>query len=422
MTQAGEHQASQTGHGPSLPVGKSLALGVAAAAGRCLSGFVNPNPLWLQTAAMILVAAGGVWLHLRWHPRRREFSEAWDLVTGMPWLTVLHGMLLAAGQLMGGPWITGWLSADVDVWTWRELAGPLFLGALVENVSLQHSLLPVWPWALCLPVVLALLSWRVIRFPYRYGPRRQQPVEKWLLAGGMVISWAWLVLECLGLAESAMPEWLEGLRLGLRVIFQAVAMAFTQVALARLVIAWMEPEHPDDQKDLGLAMEHTFARWRGVAGLAVLDLLILLLQGTSAAGGTPAPLVSGGTPELQPMSGLVFWVLLELMLVFLMFPAAVARVPGSWAGQGMAALRGWLRGGASLLGVLISGVFLLTVVRYASLAVLELTGTETWRTLLLLPVHGLVLASVRNWVFLALLLTFFHHGLIPASSRGKAVL
>lgn len=360
---------------------------------------------------MILVAAGALWLHLRWHPQRREFSEAWDLVTGMPWLTVLHGMLLAAGQMMGEPWITGWLTG-VDVWTWRELAGPLFLGALMENVALQHSLLPVWPWALCLPVVLVLLSWRVIRYPYRYGPRRQQPVEKWLLAGGMVISWGWLVLEMVAVRHTAAPEWLEGLRLGLRVIFQAVTMAFTQVALARLVIAWMEPEQPDDQKDLGLAIEHTFARWRGVAGLAVLDLLILLLQAASITGGTPVPRAGG----------VVFWVMLEVMLVFLLFPAAVARVPGSWVMQGMAALRGWVHGGARLLGVLISGVFLLAVVRYASLAVLEFTGVETWRTLLLLPVHGLVLASVRNWVFLALLLTLFHHGLIPASKRGKAVL
>jgi len=366
---------------------------------------------------MILVAAGGVWLHLRWHPQRREFSEAWDMVTGMPWLTVLHGTLLTVGQLMGGPWITSWLEG-VDVWTWRELAGPLFLGALMENVSLQHSLLPVWPWALCLPVVLALLSWRVIRYPYRYGPRQQLPVEKWLLAGGMVMSWGWLVLEIVALRQTAMPEWLEGLRLGLRTIFQAVTMAFTQVALARLVIAWMEPEQPDDRKDVGLAFEHTFARWRGVAGLAVLDLLILLLQGT-LAGGTPAAHSSGGTPELP---GLVFWVLLEVMLVFLLFPAAVARVPGSWVMQGMAALRGWLRGGLSILGVLISSVFLLAALRYASLTVLEVTGAETWRTLLLLPVHGLVLASVRNWVFLALLLTLFHHGLIPASKRRKAVL
>jgi hypothetical protein len=325
------------------------------------------------------------------------------LVTGLPWLTVLHGMLLVAGQLMGAPWITGSMQA-FDLGTWRDIVGPLFLGSLMENVSLQHSLLPAWPWALFLPVVLALLSWRVIRYPYRYGPRQQRPGEKWLLAGGMVVSWGWLVLEVLTFAHRMMPEWLEGLRVAMRVIFQAVTMAFTQVVLARLVIAWMEPEQPDDQKDLGLAIEHTFARWRGVAGLAVLDLLILLLQGTVTSG-----------------RGLLFWVLLEVMVLFLLLPVAVARVPGPWQRQGMAALLAWKGAWASILGVLLSGVFMLAIMRYASMSMLEITGEGTWRTLLLLPVHGLVLATVRNWVFLALVLTLLHHGLIPSSQRGRAV-
>ncbi len=343
-----------------------------------------------------------MWLHLRWHPRRQEFSEGWDLVTGLPWLTVLHGMLLVAGQLMGHSWITGRMPT-IDLGAWRDIAGPLFLSSLMENVSLQHSVLPAWPWALFLPLVLAMLSWRVIRYPYRYGPRQQRPLEKWLLAGGMVISWGWLVLEILAMAHQVMPEWLEGLRVAMRVIFQAVTMAFTQVVLARLVIAWMEPEQPDDQKDLGLAIEHTFARWRGVAALAVLDLLIVLLQEAGAE-----------------HSGLIFWVLLEVTGLFLLLPVAVARVPGGWLRQGMQALRGWKRAWASILGVLLSGVFMLAMVRYASMSMLEVTGEGSWRTLLLLPVHGLVLATVRNWVFLALVLTLLHHGLIPSSKRGQA--
>ena len=358
--------------------------------------------LWLQTAAMISVAAGALWLHLRWHPRRREFSEGWDFLSGMPWLVVLHGALLVLGQMIGGEaWITGRLT-QVDVWTWRDIAAPLFTEALFEVVTLPHALFPVWPWALLLPVAMALLTWRVMRYPYRYGPRRQLPAERWLLLAGMVLSWGWLALEVTPLFR-AMPEWAEMIRIGLRVIFQAVAMALTQVVLVRLVIAWMEPEHPDDQRDLGLAIEHTFARWRGVAGLALLDLLILLLQSANEG-------------------GLLRWVLLEVLLLFLLVPAAVARVPGALAFQGMAALRGWARAWFSILGVLITSVCLLAVVRYASAAVLEITGMETWRTLLLLPVHGLVLATVRTWVFLALVLTLLRHGLIPSTTRGRAAL
>jgi hypothetical protein len=352
--------------------------------------------LWLHTAAAISVAMGALWLHLRWHPLRREFSEGWDFVTGLPWFTVLHAVLLLLAQFTGTRLLFGQLD-PVDLTSWQDIAGPLATQALFENMTLQHSLLPSWPLALLFPAALALLTWRVMRFPYRYGPRRQRPSERWLLLAGTLLSWGWLALEITHLARP-LPEWAEALRLGQRLLFQAIAMAFSQIVLLRLIIAWIEPEHPDDQRDLGLALEHTFARWRGVAGLAVLDLLILLMQGSTG--------------------GLSRWMLLEVMLVFLALPAAIARVPGPLSRQGMAALRVWRRAFFSLLGVLLTGLFLLALVRYASATLLTLTGPETWQRSVLLPVHALVLATARNWVFLASVLTLLRHGLPPSSARG----
>lgn len=113
--------------------------------------------------------------------------------------------------------------------------------------------------------------------------------------------------------------------------------------------------------------------------------------------------------------------LLEVLLVFLLMPAAAASVSGSLVVQGMSALRGWAAAWFPILTVLLTGLFLLMLVRYASAVMLEITGVETWRTLLLLPVHGLVLATARTWVFLAVVLTLLRHGLIPSSRRSRSV-
>jgi hypothetical protein len=357
----------------------------------------SETSLWLHTTAAIAVAMGALWLHLRWHPLRQEFSQGWDFVTGLPWFTLLHAALLLMAQFTGSSILSGELQPS-DLPSWQILAGPLLLQTLFEITTLQHSLLPDWPLALLLPAALSLLAWRVMRFPYRYGPRKQNPMERWLLLAATLLSWVWLALEITRLSLP-MPEWLEALRLAQRLLFQAVAMAFSQVALLRLIIAWVEPEHPDDQKDLALAFEHTCARWRGIAGLAVLNLLILLMQSIS---GSPAR-----------------WVLLELMLVFLALPAAIARVPGPLPRQGMAAWRAWRQALFPLLGVLLTGLFILALVRYTSATMLTFTSPESWQRSVLLPVHALVLATARNWVFLAAVLTLLRHGLIPSSARGK---
>lgn len=361
---------------------------------------VTPTSLWMQTGLALAGAAAGVMLHLKWHPLRRHFSDAWDMMTGMPWLTVLGAALMLMAEVSGERWVSAAWSVN-DLMSWRDVALPLALSALTEQARMLHGLLPVWPAALMLPVALTLLSWRVLRFPYRYGPRRQLPVERWLLLAGMVLSWGWLILEICHVTRS-MPEWLEALRFGLRVMFMALAMAFSQVMLIRLVIAWEEPEHPDDQRDLGLAAEHTFARWRSLVALAVLDLLWLML------------LPADGAPV-----GAARWLLLEAMFLFAAVPLAVARVPGTILDQGAHAMRMLMRALLPLIGMTISAVVVLGLVRYASALIMGLTGQDNWRTLVLLPVHALVLATVRNWVFLATVLTLLRHGLKP-SSPGRA--
>ncbi len=359
---------------------------------------VTPMTLWMQTGLALAGAVAGLILHLSWHPLRRCLSEAWDLLTSMRWLVVLSAGLMLLAEACGERWLRPLSGLDALL-VWRDCVPGLLLESVMEYARMFHGLLPVWPGALLLPLALVLLSWRVIRFPYRYGPRRQQPVERWFLTGGMVVSWGWLIMEVVAF-KRVMPEWLETLRVALRAVFGAVTMAFSQVLLIRMIIAWDQPEHPDDQKDLGLAVEHTFARWRGVVGLAVLDLLWLLLPGPVA-------------------DGVSRWFLVEGMLLFLAVPVAVARDSGTLLTLGAVAMQMLGRALPALLGMLFTGTAVLLLARYASALLLGLAGEKSWPWLVFMPVHALALATVRNWVFLASVLTLLRHGLNPSFPKDQ---
>jgi hypothetical protein len=360
----------------------------------------SSTSIWLETTGAISVAAGCFWLHLRWHPQRREFSDSWDFVSGMPWLVVLHGMLLTLAQLMGQPVITGSL-VQKDLAAWRELGPALFSDALQETAALGHCLLPPWPLALLLPPVLGILLWLVARHPYRFGIKRRQARNHGVLGAFLLPALGWLLLESSSAWRGMLPEGLENTRLALRLLFQAATAACCQAFLVQLVIAWNQPERPDSGSDFITAFVRWVSRWREVLLLAVLDLMILLLQGSGAGG--PAR-----------------WLLLELTLLFLPLPVALALAPAPFARQGLAALQCWRRSFLPIVSVLLTGAVLISLTRYASAMVQSLTGVENGRYFLLLPVHGLVLATVRNWVFLALTLALIRPGLIPPSRRGRS--
>jgi hypothetical protein len=78
-----------------------------------------------------------------------------------------------------------------------------------------------------------------------------------------------------------------------------------------------------------------------------------------------------------------------------------------------------LRAALPLIGMTITTVVTLSLVRYASALIMGLTEQGHCLALVLLPVHALVLATVRNWVFLAIVLTLLRHG-FKSSSSGRA--
>ena len=61
------------------------------------------HTLWLQTFLVLMALGAGLMLHLKWHPLREEFSEAWDMLQSLRWLVPM----MAALQLLSGesvPW------------------------------------------------------------------------------------------------------------------------------------------------------------------------------------------------------------------------------------------------------------------------------------------------------------------------------
>jgi len=77
----------------------------------------------MQTGLALTGAVAGVMLHLKWHPLRRQLSDAWDIMTGMPWLTVLGAALMLMAEVSGERWVSAAWSVN-DLMSWRDSDQP----------------------------------------------------------------------------------------------------------------------------------------------------------------------------------------------------------------------------------------------------------------------------------------------------------
>lgn len=346
---------------------------------------------WQSTALALLGFITGLALHLRWHPLRRHLSDAWDFVRLRPVLIVWTAgaalLASAGGETRPADYP---LTQLID---WRELITPLIRDALAHLALLPHILIQPWPLACLMPFALAILTIRIWRWPYRYGERRPGPEQKIALLIVTLIGFGWLVLEAVSV-KRMLPEGAETVKLGLRYIFTALAAAGTQVWLARFVIAWERPQDTEADKDATAALEHTFARWQGVALLAAFDLLWMIWRQWHL-----------NTP--QSIGG---WLWIELLLLFAALPLAVAAVPGHFLQQGAAALRVLMRSALSLLLLAITALAAMILALYASAMGLALSADSMLWRVIVLPLDALVLAMLDCWLLLAALLLMLRHG------------
>ncbi|MBB5037317.1 hypothetical protein [Prosthecobacter dejongeii] len=360
------------------------------------------HTLWLQTFLVLMVLGAGLMLHLKWHPLREEFSEAWDMLQSLRWIVpMMAALLLLSGEI--GPWGISLRDAGANghtAWAYLLIQLPV---AAQEMAAFMHGFFPPWPMALAVPFLLTLLMWRVKKFPYRYDSRRKRPAVFWALIIAALSAWGWLALE-ISSGLRLMPEWLETLRVTFRWLAEACMMAGLQIYMMRLVIGWEEPTEPEDEKDLWLALEHTLARWKGVVVLVALDLLWLLAWRSLGSGSTDWSL----------------WVMVESSLLFAAVPVVVARLRAPLHVMLEVTAHVFMKTLWPLLGYAVSATALLMWAHFA------LRGVASWFPEgalgqgMIRILSALVLATVRSWLFLAFVLTLLRHGLKAASSHGQA--
>lgn len=346
---------------------------------------------WQTTTLALTGFIAGLALHLRWHPLRQHLSDAWDFVRLRPALVLWVAGASLLGATVGDGRPPG--CSLVQLNDWRELILPLARDALAHLALLPHALIQPWPLACLVPLVLAMLTIRIWRWPYRYGERRPGPEQKIVLLAVTVTGFAWLALEIVTLRRM-LPEGAETVKLGLRYIFTALACASMQVWLARFVIAWEKPQDTNAEKDAVAALEETFARWEGAALLAAFDLLWLCWRQW----------------QFSVPQSVGSWLWIELLLVFSALPLAVAVVSGPFWQQGAAALQILLRSAFPLLFLSITAMAILIPARYASALGHAWAAESTLWRVIVLPLDALALAMLDCWLLLTALLLMLRHG------------
>jgi hypothetical protein len=346
---------------------------------------------WQTTVLALLGFAAGLVLHLRWHPLRRHLSDAWDCLRLRPALILLTaGALLLAGVFGETAHAPYSMSQLTD---WREIILPLARDALAHMAVLPHALMPPWPLACGVPLVLVFLTIRIWRWPYRYGERRPGPEQKFGLLIVTLLAFVWLGLEGSSMRRM-LPELVEMLKLGMRYIFTALAAAGVQVWLVRFVMAWEKPQNTDAGGDAAAALEHALARWQGVACLAGFDLLWM----------------SWRWWQMNTPQSIGAWWWIELLILFAALPVAVAAVSGPFWHQGAAALRILWRAAVPLLMLAITSLFIFILVLYTvEMGRAGCAGSPFWR-MIEHPLSALVLAMLDCWLLLTALLLMLRFG------------
>jgi len=338
------------------------------------------------TVLALLGLSAGLALHFRWHPLRREFSDAWDFLRLRQPL-----VLLVAGALLFHP-EPGRSVTELE--DWQALWPNRLREACAGTTQLFHELVPPWPQALVLPLLLVLLTVRVWRWPYRYGERVPVPEQKLVLVGLSATGLLWLGLEAAAW-RTVYPEWLETVKLAARTVFAALTTAGVQVWLVRLVVAWEKPPDTDAEGDAVTALEATFARWQSVVLLGAFNLLWM-----------------AWTIWRPHDEGAAAWLLPEFWLLFAALPVAMAVSSGKsafWL-TGAVALKALRRALPALVGYLISAVAVMMLARYAAEMAQALGGADGWQAWLVRGVSALALAMLRGWLCLAAILIMLRHG------------
>lgn len=363
-------------------------------------------PLWLSTALGVGGLALAVALHFAWHPLRRHFSDAFDVLRThkrLFWLVALalflNGVTPPAGPAPQS--LHAWLQTDLA--SLATVAVPMLLAATESYARMWHQLVPPWPVALAVPVALVAGTASLIRYPYRYGGgklKRSETTLLMLLAVGAVV-WAFMGLISLGQtrASPVQPVWQAA-----SILFEGLTTAVVQTWMVRVVLAWETPGSVHAEHDAPGALRGCLMRWRPVLALAAFNVIWMVLA-------VWRPLEPG-----QPG-----WIALrEFLLFFAPLPIAVAASDGgSFLHCGGAALRALFRSLLPLLGHGTSCLVVLALAHYALAVTDAMLAGESWQPLATAAARAFVLATILNWLFLAGVLIVLRYGFAPITQENS---
>ncbi len=363
---------------------------------------LTDTPIWLRALLSVAGLAAGMAAHLAFHPQRRQFSEAFDLLKNRPHLLLIGGVLLLAQRLAGSDGFHALPDPQARDWgDWFALAWPLAAESLTGFATLLHQALPPWPAALLLPAGLTVALFHLARQPYRAGLRqRPRGGELGALAGlTIVLATAFAIEGVVPAAE--LSEWQLNLLLLARLLAVALLSAGMQIWLLRVILRWLMPPPRRGARPAGNAWWEMLGRWPLVLALAGFNLLWITLRYWLAASD----------------SRLLPWLLIEWLLFFSGLPVAVAlAAPGSsFLQAGAEGLRLLWRGLAALLGLALTSVVILALAGYADGVVAALCPDIPLLHWLVAAVSAFALAFIHIWLFLAAALSLLRSHL-PALS------
>jgi hypothetical protein len=310
-------------------------------------------PLWLWSLLCIAGLAGGMALHLAFHPRRQDFSDAFDLLKNQPRLVLFGGLLIYAHFVSGSDGFNPPNERTPEEWThWRTLAPSLLEESATRFATLLHQVLPPWPALLLLPLAWAYALRCLQHRPYRAGLRHRPRGAAWALLISLFVITLIVPATEVGVTLTDLPEVLESLLLGARLVSLGLATAGMQFIALRLAVRWQHPAPDASPSLLASAWWDVLGRWRLLLLLGAFNVIWIALQSWASLSSSP----------------LVTWLLVEMLLFFAPLPVAAALFPANagFLQTGAFSLRLLGRTFLPLISLAISAIAILALTHYAA--------------------------------------------------------
>ena len=351
---------------------------------------------------MIGVFVGGIYFHLRLHPLRHFFAEAYDFLRQQP-LVVITLLLLSFCHYLVHPPLPPQTLQYPEAYSLMQatdftvITPRLVTQAAASFARHQHQLFPSSLLVYLLPLLVSVALLHLSKHPYRAGLKSKLAAHEVAAFGILfVLSCGYTLVQLTQPMESFSEAGIAVLT-GLGMLAQACMITATQAWLLRLIINWKSLSlQPQSASLLQRSWWNALGRWRPLLLLVVFNLVWLIIF----------EFHHQKTPRLMQI------MTIEALIFFSPLPLAIAAAPADsgFLDGGAAAMfmlkKIWLK----LLAFSLTCITLLAVLHFTSLMLLTLL-TDSWLSEVL---ACFLVASMHSMVFAWLMVTttlflFEHH-------------